>query len=172
MDKSEQLKFRHDLGVFAQSLAFYIFGTAGMLAIASALLAGPIVRYYHDQRAIEVQQYKLVKLTEQQNQQQELLSQLDNEAIVKRAAKMTLNYVTSSDDLFTEQIESVQRKWPDLTDAVLRACDDFPQEQAHSTWLNYCEIMAARPHERTALLCVGGGLLAVCLTCFATSRHC
>ncbi len=170
MDKTEQQRFRQDLGIFAQSLAFYIFGTAGMLAVAAGLLSSPIVRYFNDERAIEIQAYKLEKLTSQRDQQQELLNNLDNEAIVKRAARMTLNYVSSADDILAEQIDSMQRKWPDLTNAVLKACDDFPEEPEKAQWLKYCQIMAEHPKEKNALMLIGGGLMAVSLTCFASSK--
>ncbi len=170
MDKAEQLKFRRDLSIFAQTLAFYIFGTAGMFAIATALLAGPVVRFYHDQRVLEIQEYKVSKLTERRDQQQELLGNLDNEAIVKRAARMNLNYVSSAQEIISEQIDSMRNSWPDLTDAVLRACDDFPKEPPQTSWQKYCQAMTRHTSEKTALILIGGLLISVSLTCFASSK--
>ena len=172
MDKAELKKFRHDLGVFAQSLAYYMFTTAGVIAMAVSLLAGPVIRYYQDDRAIEIQEYKITKLEQQRDQQAELLGRMDNEAIVKRAAQATLNYVTSKDDLLTQGLDSKPHKWPEITDLVLRACSDFPEEKRKPIWYDYCVNLAEKKNERTALFCIGGGLIAVCLTCFGTTRKC
>ena len=171
MNKSEQLKYRHDLGVFIQSLAFYICGTAAMAVAAFVLLAEQIDRYYVDSRAIEIQEYKILKLTEKRDQQSELLSNLDNEAIVKRAARITLNFITSGDQI-DENDRAPSRQWQDINYAVLLAADDFPKEHELPLWAHYARIILKKEQTEKWLLGLSAGMLVICLTCFGSKKQC
>ncbi len=172
MNESEKMKYKHDLGVFIQNLAFYICGTAAMAAAAIVLLAGQIDRHYADARALEIQKYKNSKLIEIRDQQSELLTNLDNEAIVKRAARITLNYITSEDSEAEEQGSQPERQWQDINYAVLLAADDFPKEQKLPFWGKYARIILNKEQTKNWLLGISAGMLVICLTFFGSKKHC
>ena len=172
MNQAERIKFWHDLGVFIQSLAFYICGTAAMAAAGLVLLAAPIDRYYSNQRALEIQEYKNNKLVEIRDQQTELLSHLDNAAIVKRAAKMTLNYITSDQQETDEALKPAEYQWEDINEAVFRAADDYPKEQEVPFWAEYARLLLKNEKAKNWLLGLSACMLVICLTCFSSKRTC
>ena len=171
MEKAEKMKYWHDLGVFIQNLAFYIFGTAAMAAAAMVLLSEPIDRYYSDQLALEIQEYKNQKLAELKDQKSELLKNLDNEAIVKRAARMTLNFITSDEQTEDGDMPPVYQ-WQDISEAVMQAADDYPKEQELPFWAKYARLLLKNDKAEKWLLGLSAGMLVICLTCFSSKRQC
>ncbi len=173
MDKAELSKFYHDLSVFAQSLAYYFFATVAGLAIMTGMLAEPVVRHYADSNALNIQQFKIDQLRDKRDQQNELLRRLDNAEIVKRAAKVNLNFVSSPDEkVGHEDFNALLSNWPEMAQALEQVAPKEPQTVQYPFWYNYFQFLADNKGERMALLAFGACLIVISLTCFGSKKYC
>ena len=70
---------------FGRLACFLLFGTVGMGAVAVALLAEPLARYYKDQAVIEANACRIEDLEEFSRQQETLLANRVSEVFARQA---------------------------------------------------------------------------------------
>jgi len=147
----------------ARLLFFVLFSTIGMAALSLALLARPLAHYYADQDLLQARRQRIERLQQLHEQQQQLLANLSNPAVVERAAIEQLNYVPA--DAAGAPAATLPAVWPELERALARLNPPAPAPQPPA-FRRTINRLAAEDPDRLLLAALGAGLVLISLTCF------
>lgn len=157
------MKMQSIVGRLTRYGCFVVFSTVGMGAIGLGLLAGPLAGYFADREIINTQGRNITRLQKLYDQQEELLGNLDNPSIIKRAAINTLNYEPGKED--NAERSPLPVSWPDLKRALAKIEEtDRPASPGHIQLA--AENLAENRTYQIILLVSGGALVVLSLTFF------
>ena len=142
---------------------FLAFSTTGMAAIGLSLLAEPIKGYYDDQAFVARQQRQIDQLEELRGLQAELLNNIDNPAVVERAAVSNFKYIPVAEK--DAPSTTLPQAWPDLKKALAQI-DQPPPADAIEPWQTLAANLAGKPRQQIILMGLGAALILIALTCF------
>lgn len=148
---------------FGRLVLFAVFTSTGMGSIALALLAEPLHGYFLDRDLLAAQEYRIEQLETLQQQQQQLLANSDNPAIVERAAINNLHYVPM--DGPQEARRALPKPWADLENA-LASLEKGPALPERPHWQQAIEQLSREDDSQNVLMALGAFLIVVSLACF------
>ena len=147
-------------------LSFLVFATAGMLAIAVAVLSPAVAGYCSDRAVIQASLLRIESLQELQCQHAELLANTDQPAVIERSAISNLRYQPT--EAADSELVPLPAVWDELENALERI-----EKPPDSTEIRYyqqlAENLAERPLSRIMLSAVGSLLVLLSLSCFNRS---
>lgn len=158
----------HRLHEAIRFACFVVMAVIGFAALALALLAEPIDRYYRDQAVLRYHQARLDALQQRHDQQQELLAHVDTPSVIERYAMFHFGYEPF--DLANDS------PTPTLTGPdpqLLCAIDSLQQTPtaAPSTLQQLAAYFTHNPKPRKTLLTAAIALVLIALVFFYRQRH-
>ncbi len=142
---------------------FVVFSTSGMVAIGVSTLAQPVCRYYSDKEEVVNRELILADLKVFHAQQQSLLENLDNPAILERLAISHLNYVPKGTDPDRQiDLPNLSPEFKDILKAIKQAKKVHKPTKTQALAIS----LAGNNTYRLLLFGFGGALVLISLTCF------
>ena len=148
-------------------IGFAIVATVGMASVGMALLAQPVSQYYADKVLVDQQLRNIEQLRLQVSQQEELLANASNPAVLERFAVANLRYLPA--EAARNPIQPREYSWPELERALsaIERQPDVDDTAFHGIEIRqWADSLAAQPRQQIFLLLAGAALVVVALTCF------
>lgn len=142
---------------------YLLLSTVGVAAVGIALLAQPVSQYYDDQALMQAQHGHISQLKKTLTQQGELLSHIDQPAVLERIAVNNFNYLPA--ESAAAEPYRLAATWPELESALDYVAPPGPS-LAPDLIENTAQALAARTHHQIALAALGAALILISLTCF------
>ncbi|MBN1437338.1 MAG: hypothetical protein JW936_09695 [Sedimentisphaerales bacterium] len=157
----------HLIDALGRFIGFVIVATVGMASVGIALLAQPVSQYYADKALVEQHTQNIEQLRLQVSQQEELLANASNPAVLERCAVANLRYLPA--EAASNPMPPLDYDWPEL-ERALSVVQTQPVAVAplHQVEIRrWADTLAAQPQRQIFLLLAGAALVLVALACFS-----
>ena len=154
------------IAALGRFIGFVVVATVGMASVGMALLAQPVSQYYADKALVDQQVRNIEQLRLHVCQQEELLANASNPAVLERFAVANLRYLPAV--TARNAIQPLDYSWPELERALIAVERQPAVDTAfHGIQVRqWADSLTAQPRQQIFLLLAGAALVLVALTCF------